>query len=37
MMVIIFGNTVLKDNDHKLEKKYGEIFAPILTISKYSP
>jgi len=29
--------TLLEDNDHKLEKKYGEIFAPILTISKYSP
>ena len=29
--------TLLEDNDHYLEKNYGEIFAPILSISKYSP
>ena len=27
--------TLIEDKDHELEKKYGEIFAPILAISSY--
>ena len=29
--------TLLEDHSHELEKKYGEVFAPVLSISGYSP
>ena len=29
--------TLLEDHTHELEKKYGEVFAPVLSIAGYSP